>query len=299
MSKIDKLKRVMDLFEEGQELVLNPDAPEGEAPALLWVNKPNSFEVDEARNDGIAARSLRIQRLKSGDDPAIRAFDLEIEPLANDDLTQRIVQNHFDTDYVLAMDDVETDEGWTEKLDMIRRGQSNLEDADAPDDDPRWAELTKTTEEYMVVLREHLDKRQKERADSLGEQPRDELRELLLDQYVEREGMAEFLAEKRISEIYFSTRDCLATEKRADGRWNHGPCDHSVRLLDARSEIRGLPEHLLVALHDVLTAIEIDPRTAGNSDAPVSSSASLEPQSVPEDSTPSIPVETPSGVLTT
>jgi hypothetical protein len=299
MSKIDKLKRVMDLFEEGKELVLNPNRGEGEPPALLWVNKPNSFEVDEARNDGIAARSLRIQRLKSGEDPAIRAFDLEIEPLTDEEIIERVVQNHFDTDYILAMDDVELDEEWTAKLEMIRRGGAALEDAGVPQDDPRWAELTKTSEEYMAVLRAKLDERQKARTLTYDGKSRGELRDDLLNQWVEREGMAEFLAEKRITEIYFSTRDCLATQRREDGRWDHSACDHGVRLLDARSEVRSLPEELLTALHDTLSALEIDPRTAGNSDAPVSSSASSEPQSAPEDSTPSIPVETPSGVLTT
>ena len=98
------------------------------------------------------------------------------------------------------------------------------------------------------------------------------------------------MEERRVTELYYAIRVCEASR---DGMaYDHTRCDHRQRALDSRDQVRSLPEQVLVKVIEALDQLNVPQREAGNSDAPVSSSASSEQPNVPEASTPSTQEET-------
>lgn len=289
-----KFKRILDLFVEGTECVLGED--ETGTDVLIWVSKPNSFEVEEARRDGNAARAIRLMQLTEDSPDVINLRD-QLSESDFDGLVGYLVQMNYETDYIGAMDDVDAMEEFREDLDYLQRGEQMLRDAGVPEDDPRWADLTKRSGEYMARLSKRADERQEQRRADLSQEPRADIEAQIVAEYRKRIATDEFIGEKRITELFFALRVCEA-EKTAAG-WDHSKCDHTVRLADERSEIRGLPENVLKKASAALAAIEVDARTAGNTDAPASSSGSLGQPSAAEASTPSTQEVTPADAPTT
>ena len=122
---------------------------------------------------------------------------------------------------------------------------------------------------------------------------RDELTREFLERWRQRISLDEFMEERRVTELYYALRVCQAT--RDGGTYDHTPCDHRQRALAAREQVRGLPEQVLTKAIEAIDGLNVTPREAGNSVAPVSSSAPSEQPNVPEDSTPSIPEATSNG----
>ena len=73
MDPAERLRRITDLFEEGVVVPLGEDL---DGPILLWVNKLNSFQVEEARRDGVARRGMRLAELGKPDTPERAAIVL-------------------------------------------------------------------------------------------------------------------------------------------------------------------------------------------------------------------------------
>jgi hypothetical protein len=284
---LDRLSRITDLFLEGKEMDFGVDA-DG-SPILVWVNKLNSFEEEEARRDGSAARSLRMLGL-SDDNAEVLEARSELAELSRTELVQIIAAQNFDEDYLLAVDDVESDDEWKEKLNAMR--MAFLVD-DIPEDDPRFEQATKLNTEYLAAISDAAGKRQAERQAECQVLDLTELSDLFIKNWKTKVGLAEFFAEQRVTQLFYSLRDCQASVEN-DGKWNHSRCKHT-RLLTERSQVRALPEEVLERGLAVLSEITVDRRTAGNSDVPMSSSASSEQQKQEEESTPSIPKVTRPG----
>ena len=106
-----------------------------------------------------------------------------------------------------------------------------------------------------------------------------------------------FVQERRTTQLYLSLRQCQATDLSTDvgtHDWDHSGCDHSRRLLPTRAAVRSLPDSVVEKVTSAIDQVTMSPRTAGNSDAPGSSSASSELQNDPaEASSPSTPEVTP------
>lgn len=286
MAKMSRVKRIMDLFTEGKECRLGED--EMGTAVLVWVNKPNSFEEDEAIKDGRAARSVKLTELDRDDNADVVNLRDVVKGLSDDELADQIAASNLEDDYLLAMDDVDSDEKWREKNDYLTRGGQLLIDQGIPDDDPRWEDLNKTTQEYTQAISEAIDKRQAQRKADLKQLSREENIESYEAAYKHRIAMDDFIGEKRITELFYALRDCQAIKQMENGRWDHSNCDHSVRLLDDRSEVRQLPEQLLQAASATLNELMVDMRAVGNSPAPQTSSGSSEQPSASEAaSTPS------------
>lgn len=297
MARMDRVKRIMDLFVEGRECVLGVD--DDNVDVLVWVNKPNSFEEEEARADGMAARSERMMQLANPEHPEVQNVRQQMRELSDDDLLDAYVGTYFEEDYLLGVDDVDSMEEWRDKRDYFSRTPELLTDMGVPESDPRWTDLNAETERYMKAIGDAVRKRSETRRAELAAD-REALEDRYVDQVVSRIAMDTFIAEKRVTEIFYALRDCQAKRKLPNGSWDHADCDHRVKLLDERSEVRGLPEHVIQKVHETLSAIEVDSRTAGNSDGPASSSASSDSSSAAEaTSHPSTPEVTPSAPRTT
>lgn len=279
---IERLSRITDLFLEGKELHFGDDA-DG-SPVVVWVNKLNSFEDEEARRDGAAARSLRVLGL-SDDNPEIKNAREELGEFGKDELIQIVAAQSFDEDYLLAIDDVESEPEWVENLGVLRMG-TLLEDADIAEDDARVKQVNELNAKYMTAIQTSTDKRQKDRRIEYADLPSEDLCDLFIKNWKNRVGMADFLAEQRVTQIFYSLRDCQGVRK--GGGWDHSGCKH-IRLLSERSQVRSLPEDVLERAVEVITELRMDSRTAGNSGVPANSSESSGRPKLEEESTPSTP----------
>ena len=102
-----------------------------DGPILVWVNKLNSFQTEEARRDGVARRGMRLAELGKADTPERAAIDSEVEQMTDDELRQAWVNQQAEEMYLAALDDIDSEPEWREKLDVIRRMPTLLEEANA------------------------------------------------------------------------------------------------------------------------------------------------------------------------
>jgi len=284
-----RLKRITDLFVEGRVAELGLD--DSGQPVLIWVNKLNSFEEEESRRDGQAARTevlLEMQDEGHADITNART-QLKDRPLAQ--LVDARVNQKYDEDFVQALNDLETDKEWAEKVEYLRRAEPMLNDASVPQDDARRARFAEVNDAYLNRLNDDIRKLQDQRRTELSGIDREELVEAYLADFVERKAFERYMAEKRVTELFFAIRDCQAV--RVDNRWDHTRCDHRIRLLPNRAEVRTLPQGVIETVTNILDQMTATAREAGNSGAPANSSVSPEQPSAAEESTPSSPVETP------
>lgn len=291
----DRLRRVTDLFVEGAELYLGLD--DSNEPIVMWVNKLNSFEVEEARRDGAVQRGIRVAALTADDNPERIAMEASVRVWDNERLAQNRLDQMSDEIYLRVLDDIDTDPEMREAVDMVRRGTVLL--ATAPEDDPRREALLEAQNKYLEAIRVNQERVRNETLADLLEMSRRDLENDFTEAWRNRASLEVFMEERRVSELYVALRDCQASVERstddpATFRYDHSACDHSRRLLLGRDEVRHLPERVIELAIETLEKITVPAREAGNSDAPESSSDSPERPSAEEESAPSIPTETPS-----
>lgn len=294
MSVPDRLRRITDLFMEGTTLRLGSDES-GEI--VVFVKKLNDFEVEEARRDGVAQRGLRMMALADENGPELKAQRHLLSRMDDERLREARLGQRGDEVYLGAVNDLEAQEGWAEKVELMRRLPSLLADQDAAHDDPRRKQLTDLNADYLDALRACVDERNKGVRSELRADSRETLEIDYLEAWRQRESLDTFIAERRTTEMYLALHACQAvrTSGHGDAAWSHGECAHE-RLLDERSQVHGLPNGLLEKVTAALDGVTVPDRLAGNSDAPASSSDSSEPSSAAEaTSAASSPAETSPG----
>ncbi len=286
----DRSRRIADLFVEGAECFLGQD--DGGGDVIVWVNKVNSFETEDARHDGAVARGRRIAELSKPENPEYLGLLSQINSWPDDRLAERRADQQINDLSLQALNDVEVEH--KELIDRVRSGPSLLDDAQVPLDDPRRAALGEEQQEYFRLLRD----RQTELREQAVTTAKGLKRADLVDEYVEawrdREALEAFLEERRITELYCAMRDCQGVVLSQDGavkHYDHSRCDHNVRLLSSRAEVRSFPEAALDQIIQLLDNLPVGSRDAGNLAAPESSSASSEQPKKEEESTPSTPEE--------
>lgn len=289
-NRLAKFQRVTALFEVGTEVVLEEDGPDG--PVLVWVSKLNPFEQEEARKDGSVGRARAQMVLDDPMSPEMAVFTQALEGRSTSDIIDALVYAKQNEDYVEALDDIKALEDWQDKLAILERGDAQLADMSRPMDDDERELQTKLNQEYMAKVQELLTAKQAERRREFEAMSDDEVREAYRKQYRDTTASQGFLTEYKISEMFYSLRDCEAT-KGVNGRWDHSRCgNHRERLCDTRADIRLLPAGLLDLVTEAIRNLSMTPQDAGNSDAPASSSASSEQPSAEAASTPSTPEAT-------
>lgn len=264
-----RLKRVSDLFVEGRELVLQDDPL-----VMVWVHKLNSFEDEDARQDGLSFRSIRLLNIeKTGDDhPAVAPLMLEFEAADHEGRAEMLANLYSQDDLVGAMDDVDSEERWQDRSEMLRRSDA-LETVTTDDEKQNLLDEMK---EYFEAIQEELKKRTKTRQNEFRGYPEPELRDEFRKKAAEAVTLNDFIAERDITTIFYALRDCEATSMG-----DHAGCSHK-RLLEDREQVRDLPEGLLSKVKEALGSIEVNVREAGNSDAPQPSSGQSEQPSEEE-----------------
>ena len=287
-SRIEKFKRVTDLFEQGKVVVLSDDP---EDPLLVWVNKLNPFEQDECRKDGAVGRARALERLTVEDSPEAQVMRAALADRGRDHLVEALVSQRSNEFYVRSLDEIRTMEEWQDKLLILDRADAQMMDAGLPEDAEENTRLAALNAEYMGAVNALMESYVEDARTEYGALTDEQLREAFMDTYKESTGSAGFLNEYRITEMYFSLRDCQG-KSDGYGGWTHAGCNHRERLCETRAAIRELPEELIARVRDAILTLSMSPKDAGNSDAPASSSASSERPKQAAESTPSTPAAT-------
>ena len=280
----DRLRRVTDLFVRGKEIYLGDD--ETGTPILVWVSKPNQFERSEARKDGLFGKQKRLMMLALDSEECLAVRD-EGEQLSDEELVEALLSPKQSELILLARDDVEADENWHDRLELLERWNSLTQEQGSevsPEENERFIEIST---QYIDAINEAMKVRARDFRQELASEPRDDLIDKYVETYRQNQALAAFQTEAQLTELYFALRDCEATERLGDG-WDHSKCKHP-RLAPSRADVRNLGDVLLDRARSVLIEISVSEREAGNSDAPASSSASSERPKQQEESTPSTP----------
>lgn len=287
-----RLKRVTDLFVEGTAVYLGDEGPD--KPVVVWVNKLNSYEVEEARRDGSAHKGLRMAELAKEGNPERAGIMAEIALWSDERLVNEFVQQKAEEIYLDTYNDLQTDPEQRERSDRLARLPALLDEAGAPADDSRRLQLNEDGRAWMQALSDLQEKNTQAAFKEARESDRKDLEAAFLERWRERETLDVFMQERRTTQMFFALRECKALDVGTEtGRqvWDHSICDHSIRLLQSRAEVRKLPDVAMTKFIDAIDGITVSDRDAGNSDAPVSSSAPSEPSRPAEEaSTPSTPV---------
>src|SRR3954466_13668623 len=100
MDPAQRLRRITELFEEGVVVALGEDTT---GPILVWVNKLNSFQTEEARRDGIARRGMRLAALGRLDTPERAAITSEVDNMTIEELRTAYVSQMAEEQYLQAL----------------------------------------------------------------------------------------------------------------------------------------------------------------------------------------------------
>lgn len=287
---IAELKRVTDLFVEGLEVVLR----EGADPVLLWVNKLNSFETEEARRDGMAARSRYILSLKEIGTPEWANLQATVTEMGETGLKDELVALQDNDFFLKAADSIRLDPEWAERLAVVERPT-----ADQTSEEKALVE--KINSDYVTELGTRIAALKETATRDLMSMDVGSLRESYQEKWLERRAMESFSREYQKTQLYFSVRTCQASKKMPDtSAWDHSDCDgHHQRALDDREEVAQLPGALFTRLLTTVQQVTMSRSDARFSDVLASSSASSAQPSEVEESTPSTPAETSPELATT
>lgn len=281
------LATIMDLFTEGA--VASAEGKDGRL-IPVWVNKLSAFEKEDVDRLGRGARAKAILAWdRDEDEQAI--FEYETQQYTDAELADALKAQVAGKHYFEAIQELRTQEDWTERLEYLANADLlEYRSPEASDEDKALFE--KVTQEYTAAILVIQTRLQSEYVEGLIASGRDEMMKQYRDAWRDAQGMRAFYAERRLAELFFACRECKA-KPTGKGEWDHAKCNHQVRLLSNRGQVRDLPDPFRDALVAVFEALDLSPEDAGNSDAPMASSGSSEPLSALEDSTPSSPTATP------
>lgn len=281
----DRSRRVTDLFVTGSELVLAE--PEGEPPVVIWVSRPNAFDMQEIRRSAAVARDAR--RLMLGPHSAECTAILEnMTAYDNTFLLAGIMAQHDSEVSSGAQDDVESAEDFQEDLQMLRVLDAQNREGLVLDEEAQQA-LADLNAHWLSRYNECADQRRRDLLDGYEAMTRDELEEHYLDAWRQLEGIQAFTMQYDAAAIWRSAKDCFAVRSEDDPEaWDHKKCTH-LPLYENPAEVKKQPDELLMLIRATMQGVP--DREAAKSDAPASSSAPSEPASEAADSAPSGPAD--------
>lgn len=273
--------RLIDLYAVGTELEMSDGS-------VMWLQTMNSLERHEALADAQAAQSRVALALRDEDSAERLKIQVMFTANGREGALLHLRQAHEAKAYLEALDEIESEEEWKEKVDMLRRADDLAAIPSDEEADYQRRLLVKFSEEVEKRTGQILDAEQR-RLEDLSD---DDLFDEYLSWWGGQRGAEVGLVEYRYVEAMFAARSCVAT-KNADGAWDHDDCEqHSVRIFETKDEVKALPEGMLTEIFSTLAQIEVTDREAKSQAAQTDSSESSASRSSAEGSTPSIPVET-------
>lgn len=271
---LSALAHVTDLFVEGKELVIRPlpEAEDGPPAVLVWVNKLNTFERDEARRAAAVARARTILAIREQGNPEKVLYDANVAALDPAGLREALLDVKVQERRMKALNAVRVDPEWAERYGIALEGKG----------DNLPPEELGTIVKAQQDLLDEMDRRSQQYRD---DEERDllaldeaTLREKHLDAWLETQGMNSFGTELRRQQVFHALRACQAT-KKVDDHWDHSECDHSKRLCDTPAEVDRVPDTLIdgtLALLNALTVPDDDARFSAEAEVSSAPSPSSE-----------------------
>ncbi len=247
---LSALAHITDLFVEGKELVVRQPVEGGPPPVLVWVNKLNTFEKDEARRAAAVARARTILAIKELGSPERTLYEANVSELDDDGFREALSSAKALEWRAKAMNAVRADPEWTERYQVAVAPAAEL----GSEEDV--AIVVKTQQALLDEMEAREKHFQAEYERSLRALTKAQLREKHMDAWLDNQGLGSFGTELRRQQIYFCFRVCRATEM-ADGKWDHAGCDHSKRVCDDIAEVNRIPDELSEALLTTLNEIVV------------------------------------------
>lgn len=280
--------KLSQLFETGTPVVLYPPAGD---PVVLWVSKLNSFLVEECNQEGRVARARKMAATREIESPEYALFQRTASDQTSEEIIEGLVSASGSERVSDAYKELRSDKEWVDKIQILEGSDEQL--ANRPADDPEVQLVMKVTTEYHAELSRRILLMEAAFKDELLDLNRAELEERYFEQYIDARGLEAFSRTRADYEIFHAVRVCNASPPADDGVWDHSGCHHNERYLEAVSEVRELPDEVLMPLRAALDGIMVPVDLARFTVGPASSSDSSGPASSAEDSQPSGPAETP------
>lgn len=280
---LSRYRRATDLYAKGRPVRL-------ESGDVIFLMSLNTIEKDEAVADAQAARAQVALALKDPESKLHTQVKVLFESEGLDEARERLVQNQFYSAYEQAVDELEEEEGWRERIALLRRGPSLIAVA-GPDEQAYFA---RTQGEFLEaanrIVQQILD-RERERIADLSEE---EVFQDYIAWWADMRGGEVGLTEYRYTELFYAARACAGVEVD-EGKWDHSACEqHRVRIYEHKEETRHEPDEYLTLLFSSLAEMEVTEREAKSPAALAGSSDSSAPRSEQADSTDSSPEAAPS-----
>lgn len=280
---MSKLAKLSQLFDKGVEVVI----PANSGAVVVWVNKLNTFQVEECAHEGRVARARRMFAIKEIGTPEYHLFQSTVSTYDRDQLVTALADGKSNEFLYEVFQDIRGDKEWAERVEVMEHSSDDV--ADRPDDDPEKQVLDKIATEYQEEILKRLDAAQKDYRSELDSLSLELLRDRYLEQYLEREGLRSFQASKQQHELFHCLRQCEAEVPAEGESWDHTECDHSRRFLDEVSEVLSLPDEVAALIQEAFQGLTVPIDLARFMGGPASSSESSGPSSSAEDSLPSSP----------
>lgn len=276
-----KYRRLTDLYVNGTEFVTKDGS-------VMWLQVLNQFERDDAIGDAQAARARLTLTLRDSDGDEMMKVRNAFDVAGREGAIEQVIAYGAAERFVKAINAVESDPAWTERLSVIKRGDDLMVD---PDEEERQL-ISKVNLEYSEAVEQFEQDEAELARQELEMLSDDELLDEYVKGYIDRRGNALAMAEYALVEVWYATRCCDAVEA-GDGTWDHSACGkHQLKVWEHRADVKDEPDELLNGLADVMKTLNMGVREAKNSHRQGSSS---EPSPLPsevEDSTHSTSTET-------
>ncbi len=268
------LRRLTQLFETGEVVRLDDESGE---PLLVWVQKPNQFETEEARQDGRAAKArvrLVLDNPESNESLLVRA---DVGRMDKEQLVESIVELRSPEYHRLADNAIRGDAEWGKRLLIMERSEGDLSEEETEAVHQLNVDWVNDYTERVRLAGE--DDRRK-----LADYEHAALAELYGEEYAKTRELGAFIRESQLTELYYAVRACLATWDEERARWVHERCDHSVRVFPDREAVRHADGELLNVIASAYNRLRIPLDAAKGSARRTSSSEPSRPPSEEEES---------------
>lgn len=267
-----------DLFVEGKELVLKPPAEDGTGAVVVWVNKLNPFQMDEARRAGAVAKARLILAMKEVGSPEYQLYHSQVASFDAERMRKELLDNKQTEWWAKAFNAVRQDPEWTERAQMV---QAPLDGA-SPEEVEAMAKLQR---DYLAEIDRRVTEYREARERELLELDDASLREEHEETWLESQGLTAFTREFQRHQIFLAMRICRAA--KTEGGWDHSGCDHGQQTCEAVSDVATLPDRVLTGVLTTLQAVTVAVDDARFSAEAATSSAPSPQRSKAEESVPS------------
>ena len=268
---ISQLRRITDLFEAGQELVLGQD--DDGSDVVVWVQKLSTHQRTECQRDGLFASQVRRGVALESDSGPVKA---SYRMMTAEELVDQAASRDAAKAHRLARDDVQADPEWQERIVLIDRAALMSEEDATPQE---WAVITQASKDFTQAMSDALDARFAEIREPFEGMEFDALVDAAFESYVQARQYESFNEAYSVTQVYYSLRECQA--RLIDGRFDHERCTHK-RMCPSREHAQDLPEEIVSLVLEAMAKMEMSEAEVGKSRGPSASSKPSDQPKSPE-----------------